>query len=49
VITRLALRLRKFAVAGHPFDGAKTRFPKCPSGACILVLGFSGERMTTIS
>jgi hypothetical protein len=42
-IAMLALRLSKFADAGHPFDGVKTRFPKCPSGACILVLGFRGS------
>jgi hypothetical protein len=36
-------RLSKFAVAGHPFDGAKTKIPKVPLGACILVLGFRGS------
>ena len=31
-IARLASRLSKFAVAGHPSDGAKTKFPKVPLG-----------------
>jgi hypothetical protein len=31
------------AVTGHPSDGAKTKFPKVPRGACILVLGFRGS------
>jgi hypothetical protein len=29
-ITRLALRLSKFAVAGHPSDGAKKKISKVP-------------------
>jgi hypothetical protein len=31
-IAWLASRLSKFAVAGHPFDGAKTKIPKVPLG-----------------
>jgi hypothetical protein len=29
-IARLASRLSKFVVAGHPSDGAKTMIPKVP-------------------
>jgi hypothetical protein len=36
-ITRLASRLSKFAIAGHLSDDATTKFPKGPSGVCILV------------
>jgi hypothetical protein len=39
-IARLASRLSKFAVVGHPSDGAMT---KCPSMACILVLSLRGS------
>jgi hypothetical protein len=31
-IARFALRLSKFAVAGHLSDGATTKFPKRPFG-----------------
>jgi hypothetical protein len=31
-IVRLASRLSKFAVAGHPSDGSMTKFPKSPFG-----------------
>jgi hypothetical protein len=41
-IARLASRLSKFAVVGHPSDGVKTKFPKVPLGGCILVLGLRG-------
>jgi hypothetical protein len=29
---------KRRAVVGHPSDGAMTRIPKVPLGACILVL-----------
>jgi hypothetical protein len=31
-IARLASRLSKFAITGHPSDGAKTKIPKVPFG-----------------
>jgi hypothetical protein len=31
-IARLASRLSKFAIVGHPSDGAKTKFSKVPLG-----------------
>jgi hypothetical protein len=40
---KLASRLSKFAVTGHPSDSAKKKFLKCPSGVCILVLGHRGS------
>jgi hypothetical protein len=37
-IARLASRLSKFAVTGHPSNGAKTKFPKVPlGGVCPIV------------
>jgi hypothetical protein len=36
-IARLASRLRKFAVTGHPSDGATTKIPKVSFGSCMLV------------
>jgi hypothetical protein len=38
-MARLASRLSKFAVAGHPSVDVKTKIPKVASGVCILVLG----------
>jgi hypothetical protein len=38
-IARLASKLSKFAVTRHPSNSAMTKFPKGPSGACILLFG----------
>jgi hypothetical protein len=35
-VARLASRLSKFVVVGHPFDGATMKIPKLPlEGVCL--------------
>jgi hypothetical protein len=40
---KACIEAKRGAVARHPSDGATTRIPTCPSGACILVLRNRGS------
>jgi hypothetical protein len=46
---KACVEAKRGAVAGHPSDGATTRIPKVPLGACIIVLCNRGSFVFRLS